>query len=523
MPGFPTAPAVQTITDKLATIAPELGNVPGYYVYLKDPISGTIYESATSTDSGGNWSIAGVTMGLTYQYSYGRHPATAYPFQGAYVASNPPSEKASLGWYNVKVDYGAKGDGVTNDSAAFQAAVTAAAANASGGYVVGPPGTYLLNSAITGMGTPATVSFMFFGATFTGAGASSVTAGLVNWVIASASLSFGTGVPGGLDTPLWAITASPAARGRMGVSYAENLYNGAVVDPTMVWGYNISGGGTLPKSGEPGLGWSVEGYYDDLSGAIKMEAYLQYIFADGVNYNRPLFFQINRTTNLVSAWVAATPLFQIVDRYGSQSTTNILDVSTNFLRLYAPTAAANIIRANAATSQTAQLQLGYNAVDAVVTLAPASASVAELGVGSAVYRFYANLNGGAAGGGFVVGGVQENSAVGLFAVGTSDIAAKGLVVRGKASQTGNLFEAQDQNSAAHVKITAGHSSLKASLVVGNAALATTATDGFLYLPTCAGTPTGVPTTQTGTAAHVFDTTGNKLWVYNAGWKGVVVA
>ena len=54
------------------------------------------------------------------------------------------------------------------------------------------------------------------------------------------------------------------------------------------------------------------------------------------------------------------------------------------------------------------------------------------------------------------------------------------------------------------------------LVVGAAALATTATDGFLYVPTCAGTPTGTPTTQTGTAPIVVDTTNNKLYFYSGG-------
>lgn len=58
-----------------------------------------------------------------------------------------------------------------------------------------------------------------------------------------------------------------------------------------------------------------------------------------------------------------------------------------------------------------------------------------------------------------------------------------------------------------------------SLVTSKAALATTATDGFLYIPTCAGTPTGVPTTQTGTVAMVFDTTNNKLMIYDGGWLG----
>jgi len=57
------------------------------------------------------------------------------------------------------------------------------------------------------------------------------------------------------------------------------------------------------------------------------------------------------------------------------------------------------------------------------------------------------------------------------------------------------------------------------MVVGTAALATNATDGFLYVPTCAGTPTGTPTTQTGTAPIVVDTTNNKLYFYsNAAWR-----
>jgi hypothetical protein len=53
----------------------------------------------------------------------------------------------------------------------------------------------------------------------------------------------------------------------------------------------------------------------------------------------------------------------------------------------------------------------------------------------------------------------------------------------------------------------------------SAALATTATDGFLYVPTCAGTPTGTPTAITGMAPIVVDTTNNKLYFYSTGvWR-----
>lgn len=68
---------------------------------------------------------------------------------------------------------------------------------------------------------------------------------------------------------------------------------------------------------------------------------------------------------------------------------------------------------------------------------------------------------------------------------------------------------------------AGHITLKplGSVIVNTAAIGTTATDGFLYIPTCAGAPTGVPTTHTGTVAIVWDTTNHKFWVYDTAWKG----
>jgi hypothetical protein len=56
-----------------------------------------------------------------------------------------------------------------------------------------------------------------------------------------------------------------------------------------------------------------------------------------------------------------------------------------------------------------------------------------------------------------------------------------------------------------------------SIVLGSAAIATNATDGFLYIPTCAGTPTGVPTSKTGRVALVYDTTNHQFWIYDGAW------
>jgi hypothetical protein len=58
--------------------------------------------------------------------------------------------------------------------------------------------------------------------------------------------------------------------------------------------------------------------------------------------------------------------------------------------------------------------------------------------------------------------------------------------------------------------------------LGQGSLATTATTGFAFLPTCAGAPTGTPLAQAGYVPMVFDTTNNKIWIYNGTWKGIVV-
>jgi hypothetical protein len=52
-----------------------------------------------------------------------------------------------------------------------------------------------------------------------------------------------------------------------------------------------------------------------------------------------------------------------------------------------------------------------------------------------------------------------------------------------------------------------------SMIVGAAALAVSATSGFLYLPTCAGAPAGMPSTFVGTVPCVYDTTDSRLYIY----------
>ena len=93
---------------------------------------------------------------------------------------------------------------------------------------------------------------------------------------------------------------------------------------------------------------------------------------------------------------------------------------------------------------------------------------------------------------------------------------------------GGTAVAADASSGGTALAVTGLSTFSSGNVVLNgtgAALLTTATSGFPFIPTCAGTPTGVPgSIPTGTVPMVFDTTGVKLWIYTGGtWKGVTVA
>jgi hypothetical protein len=80
---------------------------------------------------------------------------------------------------------------------------------------------------------------------------------------------------------------------------------------------------------------------------------------------------------------------------------------------------------------------------------------------------------------------------------------------------GSAFAIQTGNNAVDYLNLDGNG----NVTIGSNNVATTATNGFLYVPTCAGTPTGTPTAKSGFAPIVVDTTNNKLYFYSTGvWR-----
>lgn len=89
------------------------------------------------------------------------------------------------------------------------------------------------------------------------------------------------------------------------------------------------------------------------------------------------------------------------------------------------------------------------------------------------------------------------------------------------AQSGDPFTVRDNTGSK--QLMSFHSG--GSVTIGDGALATSATQGFFYLPTMAGTPVGNPEDFTGRAACVIDTSGSKLWVSVNGstWVGVTLS
>jgi hypothetical protein len=89
------------------------------------------------------------------------------------------------------------------------------------------------------------------------------------------------------------------------------------------------------------------------------------------------------------------------------------------------------------------------------------------------------------------------------------------------SFSGAFIQVRNAADNAHqpLQVDASTITLNATVAAGSGTLATNATTGFLYVPTCAGTPTGVPAGVSGYAPIVVNTTNNKLYFYSGGaWR-----
>jgi hypothetical protein len=313
-------------------------------------------------------------------------------------------------------------------------------------------------------------------------------------------------------------TFADAARGPAVLSIAENLFS-TVKDPTLYVGMNLNANGVLVNSGESvGFALGFEEHYNDGSANPKAEMYLQWTKAGGASYVRPFFSQFDKTTQKVTS-VSITGSdetntgsggAQVVFYGGNASVGQWLTATltnNSFVVRSVGTAAETILTVQGATGRAGLLYLGFNGDNSFARLSPISSGMAVqiAGAGPAgenvAYFYKAPI--GAPGAAFAVG-VNDNEAAGTFAVGTSDVSVKGLVARGRALQTGSIFEAQISDKTPVTRIDKAGTLMTrrasapvlADMVDGEIALHSDAS-GNLKLTSRVG---GVLTTKTVTAA-----------------------
>lgn len=132
-----------------------------------------------------------------------------------------------------------------------------------------------------------------------------------------------------------------------------------------------------------------------------------------------------------------------------------------------------------------------------------------------------------------VGSASSGTQVGLYAIalgsGTSAEYNGSVAIGVDHDGTSAAATAQDQIAIGSYRQTTvfGNGGTFTGGVVLNgsgSALATNATSGFTYIPTCAGAPTGTPTLYTGTVPLVYDSTDNRLYIYTGGaWSDAFTA
>lgn len=231
-----------------------------------------------------------------------------------------------------------------------------------------------------------------------------------------------------------------SGRGPTVVDYKENTFSGTV-DPTLYIGYNQDANGNSLLAGEPGLSWCVEGNYNDGTGQNKMEAYLQFLKAAGGSSIRPIFAQLNRSTETVSALSFNSPDTTFYD-----GASEVMDVAKNAVTIWAPNAVDNTLRLKADATHQSKLALGSNGTDDRLVVQTAATTRGEIMVGGTMALRIYSINSGAAGA-LAVGGVNDNSATLIADNVNSYVNQPAFIARAKSGQTVDIVQVQSSTPA----------------------------------------------------------------------------
>lgn len=282
--------------------------------------------------------------------------------------------------------------------------------------------------------------------------------------------------------------------GPFSVAVTGAVFN-AQADPVLGIGYNCDASSTTftPYVGtEPMLMLAIEGHFLT-GGKHLMEMYYEYFNVGGTQIIRPWGMQIDRNAATVNdalwsnTWLGNPLVFALPDGTITGS------IGTN-----APGPSGGVIGS--------QFYGDFLAVHN----RPSVDSVVAFQISNDVQSYAAQMR--------LAGGARSTLQIGGSIAGFNTITDIYIGT----DVTGALVKSyiyMTQTSGSVVLPSGGTFSMTGGSVhVGNGALGTSATDGFLYIPTCAGAPAGTPTAVTGLIPMIYDTTNHQFWFYDSGWK-----
>jgi hypothetical protein len=282
-----------------------------------------------------------------------------------------------------------------------------------------------------------------------------ISGGVNRWLVAASAVLLCQVTTARAEGLLW--SGQHVGNGPWSIDYGDNLW-GSTWDPVIVFGYNQNKDGVPYLTGEPGLSLGIEGNYWVANGNNKMEIYFQYIDGEGGLPIRPLFFSFNRQTRqLDNAFIGGTPVIN----FGDANTMEVnAQITRNGMSLFGPdTSQGTVLRlqTEANSRQPGVIQFGYDGLDNVFSIFPVNRTQTYFQIGGTNgLRYYRNPMGGSAAGSIAVGGIDDNSAIGVFGSENASGSVKALVARGKSSMAVPVFEVQSQDGAAvHSVDTAG--------------------------------------------------------------------
>lgn len=242
------------------------------------------------------------------------------------------------------------------------------------------------------------------------------------------------------DTELRLLEVQAAGTGKApwALSVRNLTFNG-IPDPSMYIGYNQVANGTLIQAGENALSWGFEADYLDTT-YHRMEAYLQYVSANGLVAKRPIMAQLDRTSNrIIMMNLMGQRMSFFLDASDAMMGIEKVHIDSTGMHLDAVAGADSTLTMHAAAGRGSSLNLGYGAVENVVSLVTAGASLGGLMVrGNYVLWAFSDKTASF--------GAMVNTAA-LTVANTVRADIKGLVAKGIAGQSVSLFEVQNSDSA----------------------------------------------------------------------------